>query len=312
MGVLIGIVGPVFALIGMGALAMRLRLLEMVALKGMSDFVFYAAMPALLFLSIGGAPPLRLADVAMSFLVGALILFAVAVLLSRYVLRVGLAGSGVFALNCVFGNTVMLGIPIVDAAYGREGVANLLAVVAFHSAFLLPLATILIEADTGNHPGGSGRGPLGILRASLPGIVKNPVIVTMVLALGWRLTGLGIPDGVQRFLGLLGAAGPPLALFCLGASLPKPTGWHDLREVLLGGLLKLFLMPALVAAIAFVVGIEGVAFKVLVLASAMPTGANAFLLARRFETMVEASASTVVASTAVSIFTLAALLAWLG
>ncbi len=307
MGVLIGIVGPVFALIGMGALAMRLKLLELVALKGMTDFVFYAAMPSLLFLSIGGAPPLRLADVAASFLLGALLLFAVAVLLGKYVLRVGLAGSGVFALNCVFGNTVMLGIPIVDAGYGREGVANLLAVVAFHSAFLLPLATILIEADTG-----TGRGPLGILRASLPGIVRNPVIVTMVLALSWRLTGLGIPGGVQRFLGLLGAAGPPLALFCLGASLPKPTGWHDLREVLLGGLLKLFLMPALVAAIAFAAGIEGIAFKVVVLASAMPTGANAFLLARRFATMAEASASTVVASTAVSIVTLATLLSWLG
>ena len=307
MGVLIGIVGPVFALIGMGALAMRLKLLELVALKGMTDFVFYAAMPSLLFLSIGGAPPLRLADVAASFLLGALLLFAVAVLLGKYVLRIGLAGSGVFALNCVFGNTVMLGIPIVDAGYGREGVANLLAVVAFHSAFLLPLATILIEADTG-----TGRGPLGILRASLPGIVRNPVIVTMVLALSWRLTGLGIPGGVQRFLGLLGAAGPPLALFCLGASLPKPTGWHDLREVLLGGLLKLFLMPALVAAIAFAAGIEGIAFKVVVLASAMPTGANAFLLARRFATMAEASASTVVASTAVSIVTLATLLSWLG
>ena len=48
-------------------LAMRLRLLEVVALKGMTDFVFYAAMPSLLFLSIGGAPPLRLADVALSF-----------------------------------------------------------------------------------------------------------------------------------------------------------------------------------------------------------------------------------------------------
>ncbi len=307
MGVLIGIVGPVFALIGMGALAMRLRLLEVVALKGMTDFVFYAAMPSLLFLSIGGAPPLRLADVAASFLLGALLLFAVAVLLGKYVLRVGLAGSGVFALNCVFGNTVMLGIPIVDAAYGREGVANLLAVVAFHSAFLLPLATILIEADTG-----SGRGVFGILRASLPGIVRNPVIVTMVLALSWRLTGLGIPAGVQRFLGLLGAAGPPLALFCLGASLPRPSGWHDLREVLLGGLLKLFLMPALVALIAYEAGVQGVAFKVVVLASAMPTGANAFLLARRFATMAEASASTVVASTAVSILTLAGLLAWLG
>ena len=41
------------------------------------------------------------------------------------------------------------------------------------------------------------------------------------------------------------------------------------------------------------------------------TGANAFLLARRFHTMMEASASTVVASTAISLLTLTVLLGWL-
>jgi predicted permease len=307
VSVLLGIIGPVFALILMGAATIRLRWLDLHTIKGMSDFVFFAAMPALLFLSIGGGPPLRLLDVAGSFLAGALALFGLALLLGRRLLHLRLAGASVFALNCVFGNTVMLGIPIVDAAYGSTGVANLLAVVAFHSAFLLPLATILIEADTG-----TGRGPLGVIRAAVPGIAKNPVIVTMVLALTWRLTGWTIPLGAQRFLSLLGAAGPPLALFCLGAALPKPTGLGDLREVLVGGVLKLVLMPALVGLIAHAVGVTGVAFKVVVLASALPTGANAFLLARRFATLAEASASTVVASTAVSLLTLGALLAWLG
>lgn len=307
MGVLLGIIGPVFALIGMGALAVRLKWLDMAAIKGMSDFVFYAAMPGLLFVSIAGAPPLRLADVAASFLLGALLLFALAVFLARKFLAASLAGAGVFALNAVFGNTVMLGIPIVDAAYGREGVANLLAVIAFHSAFLLPLATILIEAEAG-----SGRTVAGVLRTALPGIVSNPVIATMVLALAWRMTGWLIPAPAERLFTLLGAAGPPLALFCLGASLPRPAGWLDLREVVLGGALKLFALPALVAALAHAASVTGVAFKVVVLASAMPTGANAFLLARRYETMAAASATTVVASTALSILTLSVLLSWLG
>lgn len=304
---LLGIIGPVFGLIVMGALAVRLKWLEMPAIKGMSDFVFFAAMPSLLFLSITTAPPLRLVDVAGSFLAGALVLFVLALGVGRRFMGLRLAAAAIFALNSVFGNTVMLGIPIVDAAYGREGVANLLAVVAFHSAFLLPLATILIEADTGR-----GRGVFGVLWASVPGLIRNPVIVTMVVALGWRALGLGVPGGIQRFLSLLGGAGPPLALFCLGASLPKPQGWSDVGEVLVGGALKLLVMPVLVGVIAHAVGVTGVAFKVVVLASALPTGANAFMLARRFSTMAEASASTVVASTAVSVGTLAVLLEWLG
>ena len=304
MTVLFGIVAPVFALIGMGALAIRLRLVAPQAVQGMTDFVFYTAMPGLLFASVAQAPPLRLVDVAGSFLGGALVLFAAALLLARTVLRTRLAEAALFGLNCVYGNTVMLGIPIIDAAYGAEGVATLLAIIAFHTAVLLPLATLLIEAD-------SGHGPLRVLWAALQGVLRNPVVVAILLALAWRAGGLAMPDPLHRFLGLIGGAGPPLALFCLGATLPRPSGWSDLREVGLAALLKLAAMPALVALLAYLAGVHGLAFSVVVLTSALPTGANAFLLARRFDTMAETSATTVVVSTSVSIVTLTLLLGWL-
>jgi predicted permease len=306
MAELVGIIAPVFALILMGAAAMRLKLLDVPALRGMSDFVFFAAMPCLLFGSVAGAPPLRLVDVAGSFLGGAVLMYAFAVLVSHQLFGARLAMASVFGLNCVFGNTVMLGIPVVDAAYGPEGVANLLAVIAFHSGLLLPLATLLIEADAG-----TGRGALSVIRAAFAGIIRNPVVVSIVLAFLWRATGLSVPSPVGRLLGLLGAAGPPLALFCLGASLPRPTGWADMKEVSLAALLKLAGMPALVAAFAHFAGVTGVAFSTVVLTAGLPTGANAFLLARRFSTMAEASASTVVASTVISLFSLTLLLSWL-
>ena len=303
---LFGIVAPVFALIGMGAGAVRLRWIDAAALKGMNDFVFYLAMPCLLFRSMVSAPPLRLLDVAGSFIVGAVVLFALAAVLSRAVFRARLATAGVFALNAVFGNTVMLGVPIVDSAFGAEGVAYLLAVVAFHSALLLPLATVLIEADAAQ-----GRGAWAVARATVPGLVRNPVVVVILAALAWRATGLGLAGPVERLMLLLGAAGPPLALFCLGASLPRPEGWKGLGEIALACLLKLMVMPALVAGLAWLAGVRGTAFAVVVLAAAMPTGANAFMLARRFGTMMEASATTVVVSTGLSLVSLTILLGML-
>ena len=307
MIVLFGIIAPVFALIGLGAAAMRLKLLELPAIKGMNDFVFYLAMPCLLFRSVADAPPLRLLDVAASFIVGAVLLFAVAVVIARKIFGTRLAPASVFALNCVFGNTVMLGIPIIDAAYGPTGVANLLAVVAFHSGLLLPLATVLIESDAAD-----GRGPLQVLRATLPGLLRNPVVMTILLAFAWRATGFGFVTPATRFLTLLGSAGPPLALFCLGATLPKPSSWSDMKDVAVASLLKLVAMPALVAVLAHLAGVTGIAFAVVVITAGMPTGANAFMLARRFGTLMEASASTVVVSTALSLVTLTLLLGWLG
>ena len=257
MIVLFGIVAPVFALIGMGALAIRLRLVAPDAVRGMTDFVFYAAMPGLLFASVAQAPPLRLADAAGSFLAGAIMLFAAALLLARALLGARLGEAALFGLNCVYGNTVLLGIPIVDAAYGPEGVVPLLAVVAFNTAVLVPLATLLIEADTGH-------GPLRVLGAALGGVLRNPVVVSILLALAWRAGGLAMPGPVHRFLAMIGAAGPPLALFCLGATLPRPSGWSDVREVALAALLKLAAMPALVALLAYLAGVHGVAFSVVV------------------------------------------------
>jgi len=172
---------------------------------------------------------------------------------------------------------------------------------------LLPLATLVIEAD----PQSGGSGPLGVLRAAFWGVVKNPVVMTIVVALVWRTTGLEIPGPLARLLDLLGPAGPPAALFCLGASLPRPRGWTDIAEVAIASVLKLAVLPVIVAGIARFAGVTGVAFAVVVITSALPTGANAFLLARRFHTMAEASASTVVVSTAVSIVSLTVLLEWL-
>lgn len=306
MSILFGIIAPVFALIGLGALAMRLKLLELPAIKGMNDFVFYLAMPCLLFRSVADAPPLRLLDVAGSFIVGAVLIFAFAVIIARKIFRVRLADASIFALNSVFGNTVMLGIPIIDAAYGPPGVANLLAVVAFHSGLLLPLATVLIEADAAD-----GRGPWAVIRATLPGLLRNPVVMAILCAFAWRATGLGFVAPATRFLALLGAAGPPLALFCLGATLPKPNAWTDMKDVAIASLFKLVAMPALVALLAHLAGVTGVAFAVVVLTAGMPTGANAFMLARRFGTLMEASASTVVVSTALSLVTLTVILGYL-
>jgi predicted permease len=305
--VLFSVIAPVFGLIVMGAISTWRRWLDVHAIKGMNDFVFFAAMPALLFRSVVEAPPLRLVDVAGTFLAGAVILFFVAFWLSRWLFKGRLADSGIAGLDSVYGNTVMLGIPVVDAIYGAPGVANLLAIIAFHSAVLLPLGTVLIEADAG-----TGRSTAQVLRASLMGTLRNPIVMAIVAAFLWRATGLGLAAPLDRLMQMLGRAGPPLALFCLGATLPKPQGLTGFGEVVMASALKLLALPALVGLLAHLAGVSGVAFDVVVLAAALPTGANAFLLARRYEVRMEASATTVVVSTALSVVSLTVLLEWLG
>lgn len=304
MGLLFTIIVPVFAVIVMGRLAVLRQFVEPAAVRGINDLVFYIAMPCLLFDSLVRAEELRVADSTAVFLVISLAIYALAMVLAMVLLRLPFAPAAVTGLNASFGNAVMMGIPIVVASFGADALPPLLGIITIHSAIILPLATILIEF------GAAGRGSaVHVLRVTSAGLVRNPVIMTMVLAFLWRGVGLPLPEVLHGFFRLFGAAGPPLALFCLGASLPPlAAGAGVVREVILACALRLALAPALMLWAGWWLGLSGTPYKVAALIAGMPTGANAFLLARRTETAMEASASTVVLATALSVFSLSVLL----
>jgi predicted permease len=170
---------------------------------------------------------------------------------------------------------------------------------------LLSVATVV--AEIGLH----SQAPLSrVLRATLLGVLRHPIVMAVFLAFVWQGLGLPVPPPARRVLELLGAAGPPLALFCLGGSLAGFSLAGARAEVAFASFLKLALMPALAWGACWALGLSPLETAVAVVSSALPTGANAFLLARRYETGVGASGATVLLSTLISIATLSALLAY--
>ena len=156
MSMLVTIIVPVFAVIVMGRLAVLRNFVEPAAVRGMSDLVFYVAMPCLLFDSMVRAENLRVADSTAVFLAISLGIYALGMVGAMVLLRLPFAPAAVTGLNASFGNAVMMGIPIVVASFGAEALPPLLGIITIHSAILLPLATILIEfGAAGQH--GHGR-----------------------------------------------------------------------------------------------------------------------------------------------------------
>jgi predicted permease len=302
MGVLIEVVLPVFALIGLGRFAAWRRLLPDRAGDALTAFIFNFALPPLLFRSVTGAGGISFAP-AVPFMVVALAIFAGGVLLARLALREDLATSGVFGLNCAFGNSVMMGVPVIEAAFGRAGVAELLAIIAFHSAVLMPVATATVEAGLN-----ARLSPRRLLRATAISLAKNPIILAIGLGFAWNLVALPMPRPLARLLDLLAGSATPVALFCLGLGLPATPKRADLGPVGLSTLLKNLLMPGLMFAASRAAGLSPLATAVATVTAAMPTGANAFMLASRYATAAERSAAAVLVSTTVSLPVLSLLL----
>ena len=127
MSTVIGIILPVFAVILVGYGFGRSGALSAEGARGLGVFVYYAAIPALLFRgmadhtpSIGDSVP-----VLEAYFAGTLIVFAGSMLLGRMVFRLGLAEQGLMGVSAAFSNSVQLGIPIVVTAFGDKGLVPL-------------------------------------------------------------------------------------------------------------------------------------------------------------------------------------------
>lgn len=307
---IVTIIGPVFGLIAIGYAIGRTRLMTPEGVKGLTNFVFYSAIPALLFRSMARTALPRADDLVLivTYFTTLAVVFIVAMLIAHLVFRLNLADQGLFAMGAIFGNTVLAGIPIVYAAFGEAGLVPLLLIIVFHPTMIFPVVTLIIEASQGK-----GGGTWRTIHATAHSLVTNPVIVALLSGIAWNAIGFGIPEAIDSFLKLLGGAAAPAALFALGATLTRFKLASGLSENLVMSVIKLAVLPVTMwFSLTTFTTLPPLWISVAVLTAALPTGANVFLLAQRYDVYVARTSTLVLASTAVSALTLSFVLIWLG
>ena len=304
MGQIVGVVFPLFAIIGLGKLAVRFRFLDSAGATVLSRFAFLLPVPALLFAVMAEGPTADVFGPGGVYFAGCLLMYCLALCLARWLKEPSWPHSAAFALDATYSNLVFLGTPLVLALYGNEGLSVLVGLIVFTTA-LLPISSVLMEI------GGPRKAfaAVTIKKISID-LLKNPAVYPIILGLLWRATGWPLPTPVHLFVDLFARAAAPMALFCIGASLPPPS-WDVTKEALLATLLKLIVAPLVIGGLCFWAGFTDLALTVPVVAAALPTGAGAFLLARGTTAHGAASATTVVTTTALSLATLSLLLFWL-
>lgn len=303
-------VSPIFGILLLGYLAARLGGFDEAANRGLSLFIFNFAIPPLLFRSMALAdlpdsPPWGL---LLSYYPPAFIAFASGMIFSRQLFGRSAAEMPIAGFSAAFSNTIFLGIPLALTAFGERAALPLFLLIAFHSLLLMPTVTIALEIGRGR-----ARGLWRIPLATLRGLATNPVIIGLLLGLGWNLLQLPLPEPLDRATELLGQAATPGALFALGAALTRYSLAGNLGEpaVMVG--LKMLLHPLLVWLLAgFVFDLPPLWTAVLVLIAALPTGVNAYLFAQRYEVNIPTATTTIFLSTLVGLASLPLVLYLLG
>ncbi|MDD2924271.1 AEC family transporter [Rhodoferax sp.] len=303
---------PVVLLIAIGFIAGKVNWIRAESLKDLSNLVFMVLTPALLFrtMSTVHVEQLNFQPVAMYF-VAALLLFA-AMLLWRGLNR----RSAVLALASTFSNTVMIGIPLIGLAYGQTGLVTLFTLISVHALVLLTLSTIVLEMaaareDRAGGVGGQRNMAMTVLSAIQGGII-HPVPLPIILGLLFAQTGLVLPSVVDRPLQLLGSAFGPVALVLVGATLTQVQVGEHLKKALGISVLKNLALPAIMAALGLVFGMSGLPLTVMIVAAALPMGANVFLFAQRYEVAQELVTASMAVSTVLGLATITLVMSLVG
>ncbi len=296
---------PFFAIIGLGYASGRARFFTEEATAYLTKFVFYFALSAMLF---GFTANLDIADIidwtfVTAYLAASLIVYLLVTVVA--LVRKRPAAEAAFEAQCgIIGNVGFLGVPMLTLLLGADAIGPVILVLAVDLIFFGSLIVILV---TGSR---DGRMSLGVIRTVAVGLLKNPMIVSIVLGLLWSTFSLPVPAPAGEFLTLLGAAATPCALFAIGASLASKSA----ERVTVAGWLsfvKLVVHPGAVAIAALVIWpVEPYAAGVMIAAAALPVAGNVYILAQHYGVAPQRVSAAILMSTAASIVTVSAVIAW--
>ncbi|MFK7746383.1 MAG: AEC family transporter [Roseobacter sp.] len=300
MQTLLDVILPVFLVIGFGYVAVWRGFFPVSGIDGVMRFTQGFAIPCLLFKAIAEIDLGSSFDPALlvSFYSGASICFAAGLFGARAFFQRDWEDCVAIGFCCLFSNSVLLGLPITERAYGADALTGNFAIVALHSPFCYGLGITVMEITRNR-----GKSPAVMARAVLRSMFRNALVIGIAMGFVVNITGMPIPTVVDDALSLIIRAALPAALFALGGVLfqYKPEG--DFRTISMVCVISLVLHPALVWAFGKSLSVPPDAFRSGIITAAMAPGFNAYIFANMYGRARRVAASSVLLATLASIFT---------
>ena len=300
MQTLIEVILPVFLVIGFGYVSTQLKVFPISGIDGVMRFAQGFAIPCLLFQAIAKIDIAANFDPALltAFYTGAFACFWLGFFGARRLFNRPVEDSIAIGFCCLFSNSVLLGLPITERAYGPDVLGANYALIAFHAPFcyLLGITTMELSRARGERIG---------VAASKVGraIFSNALFLAILAGFIWNIAGLPIPQVADDALSLIARAALPAALFALGGVLYQYRPEGDAMTIAMICVIALLVHPAITYALGAALALSPDSFKPAVLTAGMAPGFNAYIFASMYGRAKRVAASSVLMATAASILT---------
>jgi malonate transporter and related proteins len=302
---------PIFVGLLFGYAAGLFKIVDNKDVKSLVSFLMTFALPCSLFVTIARTRRDLLweqAEAAVVLAIVFLVVFVATYYASRKLGKETAANSAVLALTLGFPNHAGIGIPLLLAVYGSEASVSVAVGLAVGAITITPITLAILESGTS---AGRALSPAARIRLSLWRALQKPVFWAPVLGVLASVAKFHMPIYFDKSLTTLGDATEGAALFVTGLitsaqrfKLNWGVGWAVLG--------KTVLQPALCLAIALFLGMPLEQTRFAVLLSAIPSGFFGILFGKGFDATPEVGSSSLIASTLLSIFTLAGWIILLG
>lgn len=294
--ILIEIILPIFVLIGVGSGLDRIFRLD---LRTLSKVNYYALVPALVFVKIVEADFSRFSatNVLLFAVVHLLILFVLVWLLFSLPLfrrhRAGLVCASLFT------NVGNYGLPLAIMAFSNALLGVHVLMLLLQNLAVATLGVWLLQPH----------GKSGL--ASVIDLFKVPLVHALLLGVVIQGFAIPLPQLVEVPIGYLSDALIPVALMTLGVQLTRSRLTRNVLPIAIVLLIRLAVSPLLAWGLALAMGLDRSVAAVLIVATALPTAVNVYILSAEFERDEELTSQAVFWTTLVSALSLSVVLALL-
>ena len=263
---------PIFLLMVLGMVLKKLNIISDEFASQMNKFVFLIPLPVLLFNDLAHVDFVEAWDfsfVCFCFVVTILSIF-IAFLIS-FVLKESTI-RGEFIQATYRSSAALLGVAIIQNIYGTSVMGPLMII---GSVPLYNIMAVVILSFF--NPQAKQK---GIVKKTLKGILKNPLIIGIVLGIIWSLLKIPMPTILDKTLTHVGNVATPMGLMAMGATFNFKQALGKIKPAILASFMKLFGFCMLFLPLAISLGFEGEQLVAILIMLGSATTVSCFVMAK--------------------------------
>ncbi len=266
---ILSIITPIFLLIFLGYLSVYFRLIPQSAIAGLGRFVLYLSLPALIIKNLVGMNLDGLLNPLFLGIYGAggLLTIGITLVGSRLLFQDKWYVAGIRGIGATMPNSIYIGFPLVLQTVQNESTQAFIMAILVENVLLFPFLLIFIEVVLAKKE----TDLIASCKAVLMRVLGNPIILSILVGLLWKIFNLPLPEVIHKSLGILGQAATPVALIVIGGTLVGTSINSGFNQMIMVAGLKLVAFPLIVSSLLILLpGLSSDLKTALIIFSALP------------------------------------------